>query len=105
MPDDIVSLLMTEEQIAALSEGQVRDLAHRLARRAFRPMSTETGSADALARLHVIEHLRRAVETAAAEAAAEAVERGAGYPELGRACDITRQGARRRWPGIVVRTK
>ena len=27
---------------------------------------------------------------------------GAGYPQLGRACNMSRQGARRRWPGLVA---
>jgi len=45
-----------------------------------------------------------AVQQSAAElsrtAAARAVEHGADYPDLGTATGMTRQGARRRWPGL-----
>ena len=46
-----------------------------------------------------------AVQESAAElsrtAATRAVEYGADYPDLGRATGMTRQGARRRWPGLA----
>lgn len=38
----------------------------------------------------------------AEEAAAQAVDHGADYPDLGRAAGLTRQGARRRWPDLPV---
>jgi len=56
---------------------------------------------DALLRLRVLAHLARAVEECANAEAARAVGAGAGYPELGAAWNMTRQGARRRWPGLV----
>ena len=39
----------------------------------------------------------------AQDAAARAVELGADYPALGQAAGLTRQGARRRWPGLRKR--
>lgn len=33
-----------------------------------------------------------------------AARAGAGYPQLGAACGLTRQGARRRWPGLYHHT-
>ncbi|MYW04094.1 response regulator [Streptomyces sp. SID3343] len=45
--------------------------------------------------------MSRAVERLAGEEAALAAGAGAGYPQLGDAWYITRQGARRRWPGLV----
>ena len=38
-----------------------------------------------------------------ATAAERAAEHGADYPALGAAAGLTRQGARRRWPGLVPR--
>ncbi|MBC3839276.1 hypothetical protein GXW82_00940 [Streptacidiphilus sp. 4-A2] len=35
------------------------------------------------------------------QAATAAAREGAGYPQLGAACNMSRQGARRRWPGLV----
>lgn len=98
---------MSEDAIAALARGAVADLAARLAQRAFRPLAepAEAGDGvvegDALASLHVLMHLQRAVAREMDEAVARAVEQGAGYPQLGKACSITRQGARKRWPGVV----
>lgn len=100
--------VMSEDEIAVLARGAVADLAERLARRAFRPLGEPTAPAeggavegDALAVLRVLVHLQRAVEEHMDEVAARAVGDGAGYPQLGRACHITRQGARKRWPGLV----
>jgi CheY-like chemotaxis protein len=60
-------------------------------------------AAEPLKRLRVLAHLARAVESRAAQAAEHAARSGATYPELGRAWGMTRQGARRRWPGLVFR--
>ncbi|MGC5360118.1 response regulator [Streptomyces sp. DT24] len=56
---------------------------------------------DALASLRALAHLGRAVEECAALAARAAALEGAGYPQLGRAWGVSRQGARKRWPGLV----
>lgn len=61
----------------------------------------DPGGATALARLQVLSYIVHAAENRAAEAASAAALGGAGYPDLGRAWGITRQGARRRWPGLV----
>ncbi|MCX4744625.1 hypothetical protein OG455_03655 [Kitasatospora sp. NBC_01287] len=110
------SPLMSEEQIAALADAAVADLASRLAARAFRPLPSltapdaadqgaapvwEPAQGDALARLHTLLHLQRAVERLTDQAAREAAEAGAGYPQLGDALEMSRQGARKRWPGLV----
>ncbi|GGV15179.1 hypothetical protein GCM10010495_31640 [Kitasatospora herbaricolor] len=110
---------MSEEQIAALAEAALADLAARLAQRAFRPLPPPAGpgapptpdqgahlmetdlQGDALARLHTLVHLRRAAERLTDQVARDAVEAGAGYPQLGEALEMSRQGARKRWPGLV----
>ncbi|WP_329500123.1 hypothetical protein [Kitasatospora herbaricolor] len=115
---------MSEEQIAALAEAALADLAARLAQRAFRPLPPRAGpgappapdqgadhqetdlqgvdlQGDALARLHTLVHLRRAAERLTDQVARDAVEAGAGYPQLGEALEMSRQGARKRWPGLV----
>lgn len=107
MPGTHFAVILSEDEIAALADAAVDDLAGRLAHRAFRPLTEFDASqdavaeADALASLHALIHLQRAVDRQAARAAANAVQAGAGYPQLGRACNISRQGARRRWPGLV----
>jgi len=108
MPGLPLSLAMHETEIADLADAAVADLADRLAMRAFRPLGpggdadfTTPVEGDALATLHVLAHLQRAVARHVDRAAQRAAEDGAGYPQLGRAYNITRQGARRRWPGLV----
>ncbi|MFE9427416.1 hypothetical protein ACFYNO_31100 [Kitasatospora sp. NPDC006697] len=106
---------MSEQQIAALAEAAVADLAARLAARAFPPPAGPVRAdadgpvpaweaparADALTRLHALLHLQHAVERLADRAAGEAAAAGAGYPQIGQAFDMSRQGARKRWPGLV----
>lgn len=66
------------------------------------PFASDAGPAALpLARLRVLAHLMTAVDRCAAEEAASAARLGANYPRLGQAWGITRQGARRRWPGLV----
>lgn len=116
MPPDRFSAMSSEDQITVLVDAAVTDLAWRLAALAMRPhplpsasghtdapsRPDETGPVpDALTRLHALEHLRRAAERLACETARTAARAGAGYPQLGEACGISRQGARKRWPGIV----
>ncbi|HEX4788108.1 MAG TPA: hypothetical protein VH372_06565 [Actinospica sp.] len=103
MPGTHFTVLLSEDEIARIADAAVADLAARLAHRAFRPLADRTplDQADALARLHALVHLRRAVERQADHTAANAAAAGAGYPQLGQACAISRQGARQRWPGLV----
>ncbi|KUL47459.1 response regulator [Streptomyces sp. A1499] len=44
--------------------------------------------------------MRQATERLQRDAAVAAAHAGAGYPQMGAACGLTRQGARRRWPGL-----
>ncbi|MFD3456599.1 hypothetical protein ACFWVC_31055 [Streptomyces sp. NPDC058691] len=104
MPGIHFSLRMSEEEIAALATGAVDDLVRELVRRAFQPLpgrgEEPPAQAEALAHLHMLIHLRQAVERLEETAAHEAADAGAGYPQIGRASNMTRQGARRRWPGL-----
>ncbi|MFJ4971770.1 response regulator [Streptomyces sp. NPDC088755] len=61
----------------------------------------DLGRVDPLVRLRVLAHLSRAVTRQAETEAAAAARAGANYPQLGAAWGISRQGARRRWPGLV----
>jgi hypothetical protein len=114
MPADPFAALMGEDQLASLADATLGELAGRLAARAFRPLPADaTGHPqpgepweadaqhDALTRLHALTHLRKAAERLADQAAREAASAGAGYPQLGQACAISRQAARQRWPGLV----
>lgn len=111
---------IAEGEMEALACASVDALARRLAAQVFAMVASERpdtpgplaregpeldpGTADddhALLRLRVLAYLARAVEERANEEAARAVDAGAGYPELGAAWNMTRQGARRRWPGLV----
>ncbi|WEH41762.1 response regulator [Streptomyces sp. NBC_01218] len=56
---------------------------------------------DPLASLRALAVLSRAVDECAAAAARAAADGGAGYPQLGSAWGVSRQGARKRWPGLV----
>ncbi|MGW7432199.1 hypothetical protein ACWGIN_21935 [Streptomyces sp. NPDC054861] len=101
------------EGAAALADSAVADLAQRLTRQMLsggrlpggptppQPQPQADGSRQALALLHVLDQVRKAAERLQQNAAADAARAGAGYPELGDACAITRQGARRRWPGLL----
>ncbi|MEU8135385.1 hypothetical protein [Streptodolium elevatio] len=107
MPGTPFMSVLSEDEIAAVAHAAVADLAHRLTRSAFRDPRDpdaphdEAVRRDALAELRVLMHIQRAVEEHMQDAAALAADAGAGYPQLGNACRITRQGARRRWPGIL----
>ncbi|SEP37896.1 hypothetical protein [Amycolatopsis saalfeldensis] len=45
--------------------------------------------------------IRDSAEQLAASTALSAAQRGADYPEIGHAAGMTRQGARRKWPGLA----
>lgn len=93
---------MTDRVAAAVDE-----LAHRLVHDLARPPGVD-GASDArwhaLARLRVLMQVERAVHDLEQGAARAAAVAGAGYPEIGRAASMTRQGARRRWPGLTRAT-
>jgi len=107
----------SEQQMPGLADDAVRALVGELAARfaALPPGDGDGGpadlssspaggsgpSADPLIRLRVLAHLARAVDRCAGEEAVAAARQGAGYPRIGEAWGITRQGARRRWPGLV----
>ncbi|SFE08907.1 Response regulator receiver domain-containing protein [Actinacidiphila alni] len=125
-PSDLVepagAAAPSEDVLAALADTAVRELVGELTVRFARaapddhPAGPEPGhgtgpgpgagaeqgpAAPALARLRVLAQLARAVDRHAAEEAVTAARLGANYPRLGQAWGITRQGARRRWPGLV----
>ncbi|MFC1415484.1 response regulator [Streptacidiphilus cavernicola] len=56
---------------------------------------------DALGRLAALARLQVALELQVRQAAAGAAAAGANYSQLGAAWNISRQGARQRWPGLV----
>ncbi|WP_059010653.1 hypothetical protein [Streptomyces specialis] len=109
MPGIHFALRLDEREIALLADAAIDDAAQRLAARAFGPLPAGPGrktagdaeQTDALALLHALVHLQRAVDRQLDRAAEHAARAGAGYPDLGEVCNISRQGARRRWPGLV----
>ncbi|WP_433709425.1 hypothetical protein ACQP2U_23290 [Nocardia sp. CA-084685] len=54
-----------------------------------------------LAALTSLLAIRESTEQLAASAALSAAQRGADYPAIGDAAGMTRQGARRKWPGLA----
>lgn len=60
------------------------------------------GRQGALARLRVLAGVKECVRDLEDQAALAAAAHGAGYPEIGRAVNMSRQGARRRWPGLIT---
>ncbi|MEU1536364.1 response regulator [Streptomyces fagopyri] len=93
-------------ETAAVADAAVDELAQRLVLQLLvepSHLARPPSGADptrALALLHVLTHLQRAAERLQRDAAVKAARAGAGYPQIGEACDMTRQGARRRWPGL-----
>ncbi|MFD3518897.1 response regulator [Streptomyces sp. NPDC058653] len=63
--------------------------------------AAEPAAGNPLDHLRALAHLSRAVTRCAQQEAAAAARAGAGYPQLGAAWGISRQGARQRWPGLV----
>lgn len=104
--NDFVTSL-TEQQLDALAETAIAGLTDDLVARVFSSLPTgpdhlaDPHPAPSLNRLRILAHLNRAIERRARSEAAHAAQAGAGYPQLGEAWYITRQGARRRWPGLV----
>ncbi|MFJ8825929.1 hypothetical protein ACIREE_29690 [Streptomyces sp. NPDC102467] len=109
MPGKHFSLRVTEEEIAELTIDALDDLVRRLTPRTLDPRPVGGGSDDdatpksqALTRLYMVLQLRSALDRLEYQAAQEAVAAGAGYPQLGRVLNITRQGARNRWPDLIT---
>ncbi|MEU9027167.1 response regulator [Streptomyces sp. NPDC048383] len=102
MPGRDSSSSTASQDAAAVTRAAVADLARRLAHRLTDgPTSPEAEDPNpALVLLHVLEQVRQTAEGLQRDAAADAARAGAGYPQLGNACGISRQGARRRWPGL-----
>ncbi|MFI1018947.1 hypothetical protein [Streptomyces sp. NPDC020965] len=100
---------LTDDEVIALTADVVDHLVRKLTRRAPRsPLGASDRKSEArgeaLASLRVLATLQNAVAHLEDHAARDAVAAGAGYPQLGKACNISRQGARRRWPGLVTST-
>ncbi len=105
MPGKNFALRTTSEETAAIADARISDLAHRLARQLQEsPAPPVSGDpAYPLTLLHVLDQLQQASERLQRQAATDAARAGAGYPQIGAACDMTRQGARRRRPGRSAR--
>jgi CheY-like chemotaxis protein len=86
------------DELTGLAVRAVEELARRLAADAA---VAADGDGEPLARLRALAYLNRAVDHCARQQATEAAQAGASYPQLGAAWGISRQGARRRWPGLV----
>jgi GGDEF domain-containing protein len=111
MPGKHFAVVLPEDEIAALADEAVRDLAETIAGRAFRALALDSSLPDelsegnALARLYALTHIQHAVVRQTDQAARHAAQTGAGYPQLGQVSNMSRQGARRRWPGLVPTAK
>jgi CheY-like chemotaxis protein len=95
-------LRTSPQQAAAIADAAVGGLAQRLAQQLAHASSYRDDRARALALLHMLDHLQQAAVRLQNEAAVAAAGAGAGYPQIGAACGMTRQGARRRWPGLLT---
>ncbi|MFF8727193.1 hypothetical protein ACF073_11965 [Streptomyces sp. NPDC015171] len=85
----------------------VEELARRLSQESARSPAESVDTAGesrrhALLRLFVLANVKQAVRHLEDQAALTAAASGAGYPEIGQAVSMSRQGARRRWPGLVT---
>ncbi|MCY0960228.1 response regulator [Streptomyces sp. H27-H5] len=102
MPGKNFVLRTNPPETAAVADAAVGHLVRRLALQLLEdaPNPPLGESAQALAHLHLLDQLQQAAERLQRDAAVTAARAGAGYPQLGAACGMTRQGARRRWPGL-----
>ncbi|SDJ35878.1 hypothetical protein [Streptomyces indicus] len=93
----------SDEELARLAVEALDVLADELAARLTyspdRDCHTEVHP-QALRRLRILSHLQKAVKELQYGAARDAATAGAGYPQIGAAAQLSRQGARRRWPGL-----
>ncbi|MEV0733437.1 hypothetical protein [Polymorphospora sp. NPDC050346] len=83
---------------AARLRADLVDLVDRHAADHASTVDPQTTALAVLATARAVAALADELSTAAAAAAARV---GADYPEIGRAAGMTRQGARRRWPGLA----
>ncbi|MFE5207979.1 hypothetical protein [Streptomyces sp. NPDC056600] len=85
-------------------EELVRQLIEAAGTPSAEPARNPAGEArrHALAQLRVLVGIKLAVRHLEDRAAHTAASSGAGYPEIGQAVSMTRQGARRRWPGLIT---
>ncbi|MFF4322905.1 response regulator [Streptomyces sp. NPDC001568] len=106
MPGNNFVLRTSPQETASTADAAVASIARRLALDLLESPThpAPDDPARALAVLHLLDHLRQATERLQREAAQTAARAGAGYPQLGAACGMTRQGARRRWPGLFNHT-
>lgn len=93
-------------ETAALVSQVVDELVRRFVRDDVRsPAPADPAGAArrrALQRLRVLADVKQAVRDLEDQAAHAAAAGGAGYPEIGQAVSMSRQGARRRWPGLIT---
>ncbi|MER5966360.1 response regulator [Streptomyces sp. NPDC002057] len=101
MPGKDFVLRTNPDETAAVAKAAVAQMTRRLAKQLLEDVpSAPDEAAEALTRLHLLEQLQQAAEQLQRGAALSAARGGAGYPQIGAACGMTRQGARRRWPGL-----
>ncbi|MEU8952090.1 response regulator [Streptomyces sp. NPDC048489] len=106
MPGKSFVLRTTPQETAAVADATVADLAQRLAHKLLVAPAQQgvDDSERALALLHLLDHIQQATDRLQKDAARAAARAGASYPQIGAACGMTRQGARRRWPGLFNHT-
>ncbi|MGY5117596.1 hypothetical protein ACWC2H_17325 [Streptomyces sp. 900105755] len=107
MPDPSPAPRRPGDDTAALVARLVDEVTRRLAPESAHPPAELADSAResrryALLRLRVLTDVKQAVRHLEDQAAHAAAESGAGYPEIGQAVSMSRQGARRRWPGLLT---
>ncbi|MFE6184644.1 response regulator [Streptomyces sp. NPDC056465] len=102
MPGKDFVLRTTPQETAAIADARISELAQCLAHQLQESPTPAAFSDPAypLTLLHVLDQLQQAAERLQRQAAIEAAHAGAGYPQIGAASGMTRQGARRRWPGL-----
>lgn len=107
MPGSVSPLQPSGETITLVTQ-VVDELARRLVADTFPPPAghrdsrADQGRRQALLRLRVLADVKDAVRHLEDQAAHAAAAGGAGYPEIGQAMSMSRQGARRRWPGLIT---
>ncbi|GAA5059839.1 hypothetical protein [Streptomyces similanensis] len=93
-------------ETAALVTQVMDELNRLLTQDAAHPTAETCDETDArrhaLVRLRVLAGVKQAVRRLEDQAASTAAAHGAGYPEIGQAVSMSRQGARRRWPGLIT---
>ncbi|MFF9314740.1 hypothetical protein ACF1BS_28045 [Streptomyces sp. NPDC014748] len=106
MPGPPTNPRTTGGETAALVTQLMDELTRLLVQDAAHPPAETCEEADArrraLVRLRVLAGVKKAVRRLEDQAARTAAANGAGYPEIGQAVSMSRQGARRRWPGLIT---